>query len=84
MRSPGRAGGFLFFRPLRRLADTVVVVLVAAITLVFDLAVAVIVGVVVSALVFAWQHAKQISVTTSALPGLGQAPAPAPPQPRLP
>ncbi len=43
-------------------ADTLVVVLVAAITLVFDLAVAVLAGVVVSALVFAWQHAKQIRV----------------------
>jgi SulP family sulfate permease len=46
-------------------ADTLVVVLVAAITLVFDLAVAVIVGVIVSALVFAWQHAKQIGVRTT-------------------
>ncbi|WP_305824017.1 SulP family inorganic anion transporter [Massilia brevitalea] len=46
-------------------ADTLVVVLVAAITLVFDLAIAVLVGVIVSALVFAWQHAKQIAVTTS-------------------
>ena len=44
-------------------ADTLIVVLVAAITLVFDLAVAVIVGVIVSALVFAWQHAKQIGVS---------------------
>jgi len=41
------------------------VVLVAAITLIFDLAVAVLVGVIVSALVFAWQHAKQIAVKTS-------------------
>ena len=46
-------------------ADTLVVVLVAAITLVFDLAIAVLVGVIVSALVFAWQHAKQIAVTTA-------------------
>ena len=46
-------------------ADTIVVVLVAAITLVFDLAVAVLVGVIVSALVFAWQHAKQVAVKTS-------------------
>jgi len=46
-------------------ADTIVVVLVAAITLVFDLAVAVVVGVIVSALVFAWQHAKQVAVKTS-------------------
>ncbi|MDB5792083.1 MAG: sodium-independent anion transporter [Massilia sp.] len=46
-------------------ADTLVVLLVAAITLVFDLAVAVVAGVIVSALVFAWQHAKQIRVSTS-------------------
>jgi len=46
-------------------ADTIVVVLVAAITLIFDLAVAVLVGVIVSALVFAWQHAKQVAVKTS-------------------
>jgi SulP family sulfate permease len=43
-------------------ADTLVVVLVAAITLAFDLALAVLAGVIVSALVFAWQHAKQIRV----------------------
>ena len=46
-------------------ADTLIVVLVAAITLAFDLAIAVIAGVIVSALVFAWQHAKQIAVKTS-------------------
>jgi SulP family sulfate permease len=46
-------------------ADTLVVVLVAAITLIFDLALAVLAGVIVSALVFAWQHAKQIRVKTS-------------------
>jgi SulP family sulfate permease len=45
-------------------ADTLVVVLVAAITLAFDLALAVLAGVVVSALVFAWQHAKQVKVAT--------------------
>jgi SulP family sulfate permease len=41
-------------------ADTFVGILVAVITVFFDLAVAVIVGVIVSALVFAWNHAKQI------------------------
>ncbi len=46
-------------------ADMLVVLLVAAITLVFDLALAVLAGVIVSALVFAWQHAKRIGVTTS-------------------
>jgi SulP family sulfate permease len=57
-------GTFRMFGKIPR-ADAVVVVLVAAVTLVFDLAVAVIAGVIVSALVFAWQHAKQIRVTTS-------------------
>jgi SulP family sulfate permease len=42
-----------------------VIVLVAGLTLAFDLAVAVLAGVVVSALVFAWQHAKQVRVATS-------------------
>ncbi len=42
------------------LADTLVGVLVAIVTVVSDLAVAVIVGVIVSALVFAWEHAKQM------------------------
>ncbi|MCB1737199.1 MAG: SulP family inorganic anion transporter, partial [Gammaproteobacteria bacterium] len=41
-------------------ADLFVVVLVAGITVVADLAIAVIVGVIVSALVFAWEHAKQM------------------------
>jgi len=44
------------------LADTFVGLLVAVITVFADLAVAVIVGVIVSALVFAWEHAKQIYV----------------------
>ena len=34
-------------------------------TLVFDLAIAVITGVIVSALVFAWEHAKQVRVAVS-------------------
>jgi SulP family sulfate permease len=41
-------------------ADTFVGILVAVITVFFDLAVAVIVGVIVSALVFAWEHAKRM------------------------
>lgn len=44
--------------------DLLVIILVAGMTVVADLAVAVIAGVVFSALVFAWEHAKQISVTT--------------------
>ncbi len=43
--------------------DIVVGLLVAVLTVLFDLAVAVIAGVVFSALVFAWQHAKQIRAT---------------------
>ena len=45
-------------------ADMFVIVLVAAITVMADLAIAVIVGVIVSALVFAWEHAKHIHATT--------------------
>lgn len=44
--------------------DLLVIVLVAGITVVADLAIAVIIGVIFSALVFAWEHAKQISATT--------------------
>lgn len=41
-------------------ADTFVGMLVAFVTVISDLAIAVIVGVIVSALVFAWKHAKQM------------------------
>jgi len=41
-------------------ADMFVIVLVAGITVIADLAIAVVVGVIVSALVFAWEHAKHI------------------------
>ena len=46
-------------------ADVLVVVTVAVVTVLTDLAVAVIVGVIISALVFAWQHAKNIEVRVS-------------------
>ena len=46
-------------------ADAFVIILVSAVTVYSDLAVAVIVGVIVSALVFAWEHAKHIAVTRS-------------------
>ena len=46
-------------------ADLIVVVLVAGITLLVDLAVAVLTGVIVSALVFAWQHARQVKAAIS-------------------
>jgi SulP family sulfate permease len=42
------------------LADTLISILVAAVTVISDLAIAVIIGVIVSALVFAWEHAKQM------------------------
>jgi len=45
-------------------ADAFVGILVAVITVLADLAVAVLVGVIVSALVFAWQHARQIRAET--------------------
>ena len=42
--------------------DAFVLVLVSAVTVMTDLAIAVIVGVIVSALVFAWEHAKHINI----------------------
>ena len=44
------------------LSDAFVLVLVSAVTVATDLAVAVVVGIVVSALVFAWEHAKHLRV----------------------
>ncbi len=54
------------FRIMGRIprSDAFVLVLVSAVTVATDLAVAVVVGVIVSALVFAWQHAKHIKVRT--------------------
>jgi SulP family sulfate permease len=57
-------GTFRLFGKVPR-SDALVVVLVAGVTLAFNLATAVVVGVIVSALVFAWQHAKQIRVQVS-------------------
>jgi SulP family sulfate permease len=42
------------------IADVVVLILVSGLTVIFDLAIAVISGVIVSALVFAWENAKRI------------------------
>ncbi len=42
------------------IADLIVLVLVSALTVIFDLAIAVIAGVIVSALVFSWENAKRI------------------------
>lgn len=47
------------------LADFGAIVLVTAVTVAFDLAIAVLTGVIYSALVFAWQHAKQIEARVS-------------------
>ena len=53
------------FKMMKRvpLSDAFVIVLVSGVTVVTDLAIAVCVGVIVSALVFAWQHAKHIFTT---------------------
>jgi SulP family sulfate permease len=45
-------------------ADAFVLILVSAVTVATDLAIAVVVGIIVSALVFAWEHAKHINVKT--------------------
>ncbi len=57
-------GSFRLFGKVPR-ADIFVGLLVAVVTLAFDLAIAVITGVIVSALVFAWEHAKQVRVNVS-------------------
>jgi len=46
-------------------ADAFVIVLVSVVTVFTDLAIAVIVGVIVSALTFAWEHARRINVVSS-------------------
>ena len=50
------------FKMMRKVPkrDAFVIVLVTAVTVVTDLAIAVFVGVIVSALIFAWQHARHI------------------------
>ena len=57
-------GSFRLFGKVPR-ADIFVGLLVAVVTLAFDLAIAVITGVIVSALVFAWEHAKNMRVSTA-------------------
>lgn len=49
-------------------SDAFVIILVAVVTVVLDLAIAVIVGVIVSALVFAWAQSKKIIVETEITP----------------
>ena len=55
------------FRIMRKVpkADAFVIILVSGVTVATDLAIAVIVGVIVSALVFAWEHAKHVNVVRS-------------------
>ncbi len=50
------------FRILKKIpkADAAVLIIVSAVTVVYDLAIAVFVGVIISALVFAWENAKKI------------------------
>ncbi|GAA4293144.1 SulP family inorganic anion transporter [Aestuariibaculum suncheonense] len=50
------------FRIMRKIpvSDAVVLVIVSAVTVIYDLAIAVFVGVIISALVFAWENAKRI------------------------
>ncbi len=52
------------FRIMRKIprSDAFVLVLVSGVTVVTDLAIAVVVGVIVAALVFAWEHAKHVVV----------------------
>ncbi len=55
------------FRILRKipLADAAVLIIVSLVTVFFDLAIAVFVGVIISALVFAWESAKRIRARKS-------------------
>lgn len=46
-------------------ADAFVMVLVTVLTVMFDLAIAVTAGIIVSALVFAWEHAQRVLLQTS-------------------
>src|SRR5690606_2237156 len=50
------------FRIMRKIpkADAAVLIIVSAVTVIYDLAIAVFVGVIISALVFAWENAKKI------------------------
>lgn len=56
-------GSFRLFGRIPK-ADIFVGILVAVVTLFSDLAMAVLIGVIVSALVFAWEHAKEVAAST--------------------
>jgi len=60
-------GSFRLFGKVPK-ADIFVGLLVAGVTVYADLAIAVIVGVIFSALVFAWQHAKHVEIKETDLP----------------
>lgn len=60
-------GSFRLFGKVPK-PDVFVGLLVAGVTVIADLAIAVVVGVIVSALVFAWQHAKRVRLTSSIAP----------------
>lgn len=60
-------GSFRLFGKVPR-TDIFVGLLVAFVTVIADLALAVIVGVIVSALAFAWNHAKKVNVTARIAP----------------
>ncbi|MRI35157.1 sodium-independent anion transporter [Endozoicomonas sp. OPT23] len=59
---------FSSFRIMRKIpkSDAFVLVLVSVVTVMTDLAMAVIIGVIVAALNFAWQHAKQVRIEKKA------------------
>lgn len=65
-------GSFRLFGKVPR-ADIFVGLLVAFVTVIADLALAVIVGVIVSALAFAWEHAKRVRVSARSLADGGKA-----------
>lgn len=60
------------FRILKKIprTDAFVLILVSAVTVATDLAMAVVIGVIVSALVFAWQHAKHIRADIKEVDGV--------------
>jgi SulP family sulfate permease len=55
------------FRIIRKIpiSDALILILVSSITVFYDLAIAVVIGVILSALVFAWKHAQHISADIS-------------------
>jgi len=69
------------FTIMRRipLMDAFVIVLVTVVTVMHDLAIAVVVGVIVSALAYAWQNARRIHARTEM-----EGETASPPDPRLP